>query len=178
MNRGFVVATSLSLLKRVYKYAWNTIEFDGEYRKAMIRERIETWRAFTGTRDIGRARCALSKSYANSSQSALFPPICLAKFCPHVDFDGRSGAARKEPAQKERGRWREISALSHWVTSGEAIFRESESNVTWRGKSEGTDVETVMLNRYFYKRPHTSESAFRKPGTALGVRGARSTQLH
>jgi len=63
----------------------------------------------------------------------------------------------------------------HWITSGEAIFRKSESNVTWRGESEGIDVETVMSNRYFYKYPPWNlRKTFQNPGV---VRSA-FTQLH
>lgn len=43
--------------------------------------------------------CASSKLYTNGAHLS-FPPICIAKFHPLMDFDGRSGA-RKELAQKE-----------------------------------------------------------------------------
>jgi len=120
---------------------WNTIEFDGEYRKAMICERIEMWRAFTGTWDIGRAHRVgtLSKSYAHRLSFSRFASW---NFVPSWTLMGAPAPGKN--CRKKEWPVREISVLSHWVTSGEVIFRESESNVTWRGKSEGTNVETVI----------------------------------
>jgi len=96
-----------------------------------------------------RARCAHRLSSLR---------FATRNFAPSWTLIG-APARRKELPQKELPVG-EISVLSHWVTSGEAIFRESESNVTWRCKSEGTDVETVTSNRYFDKLvPHTFRKA-------------------
>lgn len=75
---------------------------------------------------------SLLKSYANGMhRGSLSPPICLAKFCHSlVDFDGRFGQKRTDAKRMiEVGCGGNIG-FPFWVTSGAAIFRESESNVT------------------------------------------------
>lgn len=101
---------------------------------------------------------ASSKLYRNGAHLS-FPPDLHREISPprglwwSLRRPERTGAKRVA----DRGN----IGSPHWITSGEAIFRKSESNVTWRGESEGIDVETVMSNRYFYKYPReTSEKRF------------------
>lgn len=127
------------------------------YAKESRREELLPERGTSG------ARGALSKSYIHErcASARSFLRFGLAKFCPPLLWTLMGGPAPGKNCRKKSGRRGKYRSSRYWVTSGGAIFRESESNVTWRGKSEGIDVETVMSNRYFYKRPlRTSKKLF------------------
>lgn len=182
------------IAKRVYKYAcgirdriWSRVSESDDSRK---NRDVKGFYRKERHRAGGRARArVLSKSYANRGARAggrrggrvhrLFFPdlrreISLSRglWCARAGQE-RTGAKRVARRGKGWPRGRNIGSPRR-VTSGEASFQESESNVTWRGESEGTDVETVMSNRYFYKRPRTSESVFGNPTPARSARVPRN----
>lgn len=117
--------------------------------------------------------CASSKLYTNGARRlSLFPPDLPREISPprglwwSLRRPERTGAKRVA----DRGN----IGSPHWITSGEAIFRKSESNVTWRGESEGIDVETVMSNRYFY----ISTNILLKPPKNVSESGRRAQRVH